>query len=201
MVKLANQFRQLKPKPLPQDIEPDTGAVENPVEQPNNNETASDSTGLDGRTGETVGGRREQGELGQEGSEQSSEPSQTPSVGSTDSGVRERAQSNSVGETLTEIEGKQYRRTSINKPTESTVRAKVFRGGNVEGRGVVWNSTNEAIAHLYKSKKGDAVAETDVELKTPRVVDAKAAYIRRLSLTNRTQKMQWLRSTQRYTKK
>lgn len=153
--------------------EPDTGAVENPVEQPNNNETASDSTGLDGRTGETVGGRREQGELGQEGSEQSSEPSQTSSVGSTDSGVRERAQSDSVGETLTEIEGKQYRRTSINKPTESTVRAKVFRGGNVEGRGVVWNSTNEAVAHLYKSKKGDAVAETDVELKTPRVVDAK----------------------------
>lgn len=153
--------------------ESNEGAVENPVEQPNNNETASDPTGLDGRTGETGGGRREQGELGQEGSEQSSEPSQTPSVGSTDSGVRERAQSNSVGETLTEIEGKQYRRTSINKPTESTVRAKVFRGGNVEGRGVVWNSTNEAVAHLYKSKKGDAVAETDVELKTPRVVDAK----------------------------
>lgn len=153
--------------------ESNEGAVENPVEQPNNNETASDPTGLDGRTGETVGGRRESGELGQEGSEQSSEPSQTPSVGSTDSGVRERAQSNSVGETLTEIEGKQYRRTSINKPTESTVKAKVFRGGNVEGRGVVWNSTNEAVAHLYKPEKGDAVTETDVELKTPRVVDAK----------------------------
>lgn len=153
--------------------EPDTGAVENPVEQPNNNETASDSTGLDGRTGETVSGRRESGELGQEGSQQSSQPSQTPSAGSTDSGVRERSQSDSVGETLTEIEGKQYRRTSISKPTESTVKAKVFRGGNVEGRGVVWNSTNEAVAHLYKSKKGDAVTETDVELKTPRVVDAK----------------------------
>lgn len=153
--------------------ESNEGAVENPVEQPNNNETASDPTGLDGRTGETVGGRREQGELGQEGSQQSSQPSQTPSAGSTDSGVRERAQSDSVGETLTEIEGKQYRRISINKPTESTVKAKVFRGGNVEGRGVVWSSTNEAVAHLYKSKKGDVVAETDVELKTPRVVDAK----------------------------
>ncbi len=153
--------------------ESDTGAVENPVEQPDNNETASDSTGIDGRTGETVGGRRESGELGQEGSQQSSQPSQTPSAGSTDSGVRERTQSDSVGETLTEIEGKQYRRTSINKPTESTVKAKVFRGGNVEGRGVVWNSTNEAVAHLYKPKKGDAVTETDVELKTPRVVDAK----------------------------
>lgn len=153
--------------------ESNEGDVENPVEQPNNNATASDSTGTDGRTGETVGGRRESGELGQEGSEQSSEPSQTSSVGSTDSGVRERTQSDSVGETLTEIEGKQYRRTSINKPTESTVKAKVFRGGDVEGRGVVWNSTNEAVAHLYKSKKGDAVSETEVELKTPRVVDAK----------------------------
>ena len=153
--------------------ESNEGAVENPVEQPNNNETESDPTGLDGRTGETVGGRRESGELGQEGSQQSSQPSQTSSVGSTDSGVRERTQSDSVGETLTEIEGKQYRRTSINKPTESTVKAKVFRGGNVEGRGVVWNSTNEAVAHLYKPKKGDAVTETDVELKTPRVVDAK----------------------------
>ena len=153
--------------------EPNKGVIADPIEQPNNNETASDSTGLDGRTGETVSGRREQGELGQEGSQQSSEPSQTPSAGSTDSGVRERSQSDSVGETLTEIEGKQYRRTSISKPTESTVKAKVFRGGNVEGRGVVWNSTNEAVAHLYKSKKGDAVTETDVELKTPRVVDAK----------------------------
>ena len=153
--------------------ESNEGAVEDLVEQPNNNETASDPTGLDGRTGETVGGRREQGELGQEGSQQSSQPSQTPSAGSTDSGVRERTQSDSVGETLTEIEGKQYRRTSINKPTESTVKAKVFRGGDVEGRGVVWNSTNEAVAHLYKSKKGDAVSETEVELKTPRVVDAK----------------------------
>lgn len=153
--------------------ESNEGAVENPVEQPNNNETESDPTGLDGRTGETVGGRRESGELGQEGSQQGNQSSQETVSGSTDSGVRERAQSDSVGETLTEIEGKQYRRTSINKPTESTVKAKVFRGGNVEGRGVVWNSTNEAVAHLYKSKKGDAVTETDVELKTPRIVDAK----------------------------
>ena len=81
--------------------ESNEGAVENPVEQQNNNETASDSTGADGRTGETVGGRREQGELGQDGSQQGNQPSQTPSAGSTDSGVRERAQSDSVGETLT----------------------------------------------------------------------------------------------------
>lgn len=153
--------------------ESNTGITTNPVEQPNNNTPESDPVGLDGRTGETVGGRREQGELGQERSQQGNQPSQATSTGSTDSGVRERTKSDSVGETLNEIEGKQYRRTSVTKPTESTVKAKVFRGGNVEGRGVVWNSTNEAVAHLYKSNKGDAVTEADVELKTPRVVNVK----------------------------
>lgn len=153
--------------------ESNTGTTANPVEQPNNNTPESDPVGLDGRTGETVGGRREQGELGQDGSQQGNHPSQETSTGSTDSGVRERTKSDSVGETLNEIEGKQYRRTAVTKPTESTVKAKVFRGGNVEGRGVVWNSTNEAVAHLYKAKKGDAVSEADVELKTPRVVNVK----------------------------
>lgn len=153
--------------------ESNTGATENPIEQPNNNTPESDPTGLDGRTGETVGGRREQGELGQAGSQQGNQPSQETGTGSTDSGVRERTKSDSVGETLNEIEGKQYRRTSVTKPTASTVKAKVFRGGNVEGRGVVWNSTNEAVAHLYKAKKGDAITEADVELKAPRVVDVK----------------------------
>lgn len=153
--------------------ESNTGITENPVEQPNNNTPESNPTGLDGRTGETIGGRREQGELGQEGSQQGNQSSQETVTGSTDSGVRERTKSDSVGETLNEIEGKQYRRTSVTKPTESTVKAKVFRGGDVDGRGVVWNSTNEAVAHLYKSKKGDAVTEADVELKTPRVVNVK----------------------------
>lgn len=153
--------------------ESNAGTTANPVEQPNNNTPESNPTGLNGRTGETVGGRREQGELGQEGSQQGNQPSQETSTGSTDSGVRERTKSDSVGETLNEIEGKQYRRTSVTKPTESTVKAKVFRGGNVEGRGVIWNSTNEAVAHLYKSKKGDTVTEADVELKLPRVVNVK----------------------------
>ena len=153
--------------------ESNTGVTANPVEQPNNNTPESDPVGLDGRTGETVGGRREQGELGQEGSQQGNQSSQETVSGSTDSGVRERTKSDSVGETLNEIEGKQYRRTTVTKPTESTVKAKVFRGGNVEGRGVVWNSTNEAVAHLYKSKKGDTVTEADVELKSPRVVNVK----------------------------
>lgn len=80
--------------------ESNTGITTNPVEQPNNNTPESDPVGLDGRTGETVSGRREQRELGQEGSQQGNQPSQETVSGSTDSGVRERAQSDSVGETL-----------------------------------------------------------------------------------------------------
>lgn len=86
--------------------ESNAGVIEDPIEQPNNNTPESDPTGLDGRTGETVSGRREQGELGQDGSQQSSKPSQETGAGSTDSGVRERAQSDSVGETLTAPEKK-----------------------------------------------------------------------------------------------
>lgn len=88
--------------------ESNTGITENPVEQPNNNTPESDSVGLDGRTGETDGGRREQGELGQDGSQQGNQPSQATSTGSTDSGVRERTQSDSVGETLTPSERLAY---------------------------------------------------------------------------------------------
>lgn len=88
--------------------ESNTGITANPVEQPNNNTPESDPVGLDGRTGETVGGRREQGELGQERSQQGNQPSQETSTGSTDSGVRERTKSDSVGETLTPSERLAY---------------------------------------------------------------------------------------------
>lgn len=88
--------------------ESNTGITENPVGQPNNNTPESDPVGLDGRTGETVGGRREQGELGQERSQQGNQSSQETVSGSTDSGVRERAQSDSVGETLTPSERLAY---------------------------------------------------------------------------------------------
>lgn len=88
--------------------ESNTGVTENPIEQPNNNTPESNPTGLDGRTGETVGGRREQGELGQDGSQQGNQPSQETGSGSTDSGVRERTKSDSVGETLTPSERLAY---------------------------------------------------------------------------------------------
>nr|DAO39904.1 MAG TPA: MAEBL protein [Caudoviricetes sp.] len=88
--------------------ESNTGTTANPVEQPNNNTPESDPVGLDGRTGETVGGRREQGELGQERSQQGNQSSQETVSGSTDSGVRERTKSDSVGETLTSSERLAY---------------------------------------------------------------------------------------------
>lgn len=68
--------------------------------QPHNLTQESNSTGIDGRTSETDTVRGEQGELGQDGSKQGGEPTQATSETSTDSGVQQRSQSDSVGETL-----------------------------------------------------------------------------------------------------
>lgn len=78
----------------------DTGASANPIEQPHDNTPASDTTGADGRTGETDPARGERGELGQNGGEQGGEPTQTVVEKSDDGGVQQRSQSDSVGETL-----------------------------------------------------------------------------------------------------
>jgi len=78
----------------------DTGASADPIEQPHDNAPASDTTGTDGRTGETDPTRGERGELGQNGGEQGGEPTQTVVEKSDDGGVQQRAQSDSVGETL-----------------------------------------------------------------------------------------------------
>ena len=107
--------------------ESNTGTTANPVEQPNNNTPESDPVGLDGRTGETVGGRREQGELGQEGSQQGNQPSQATSTGSTDSGVQQRAQSNSVGETLSVSQGVNEKPVSKKKTAEQLNNTKTER--------------------------------------------------------------------------
>ena len=107
--------------------ESNAGAVENSVEQPNNNPPESNPTGLDGRTGETVGGRREQGELGQERSQQGNQPSQETVSGSTDSGVRERAQSDSVGKTLSVSQGVSEKPASKKKTAEQLNNTKTER--------------------------------------------------------------------------
>lgn len=78
----------------------DTGASADPIEQPYDNAPASDTTGTDGRTGETDPTRGERGELGQDGGQQGGEPTQTVVEESANGGVQQRAQSDSVGETL-----------------------------------------------------------------------------------------------------
>lgn len=80
----------------------DTGVVADPTEQPHDNTPASDTTGADGRTGETDTTRGERGELGETGSEQSGRPTETTREDSAGSGVQQRSQSDSVGETLDE---------------------------------------------------------------------------------------------------
>ena len=70
------------------------------IGQPHDLTQESSATGLDGRTSETDTVRGEQGELGQNGSKQGGEPTQATSETSTDSGVQQRSQSDSVGETL-----------------------------------------------------------------------------------------------------
>lgn len=107
--------------------ESNAGVTANPVEQPNNNTSESDPVGLDGRTGETVSGRREQGELGQEGSQQGNQPSQETVSGSTDSGVRERTQSDSVGETLSVSQGVNEKPAPTKKTAEQLNNAKTER--------------------------------------------------------------------------
>lgn len=107
--------------------ESNTGVTTDPIEQPNNNTPESDTTGPDGRTGETVSGRREQRELGQEGSQQGNQPSQETVSGSTDSGVRERAKSDSVGETLSVSQGVNEKPVSKKKTAEQLNNAKTER--------------------------------------------------------------------------
>lgn len=81
--------------------QPDERATTDITGEPNNNTQTSDTVGASGRTGETDSEPRESRELGQDGSEQGGEPTQTPSTGSTDSGVQQRTESDSSGETLT----------------------------------------------------------------------------------------------------
>ena len=133
-----------------------TGTTADLTQQPNNNPTTSGTVGLDGRTDQANGQRVEQGELGEQGGEQNREPTQTTQSGSTDSGVQQRTQSDSVGETLTST-------PVVNNVT-------VHRGGPVEGRGLAWFSSNEYVAKTYAN---DGVTSTaQVTMQNPRVIDA-----------------------------
>lgn len=78
----------------------DTQSTSDSTGQPHDLTQESNPTGLDRRTSETDTVRGEQGELGQDGSKQGGEPTQATGETSTDSGVQQRSQSDSVGETL-----------------------------------------------------------------------------------------------------
>lgn len=83
------------------DSQSDTGAIADIAEQQDNNSQPSGAVGVDGRTGNTVGQGVEQGTSGQNRVTQTGEPTETTQSGSENSGVQQRTQSDSVGETLT----------------------------------------------------------------------------------------------------
>lgn len=107
--------------------QPDPQSPPNPFGQSDDNTQESNSTGTDGRTRETDPTRGEQGELGQNGSEQSGEPTQATSETSTDSGVQQRSQSNSVGETLTPEKRKERIAELENQEREDLAKAESDR--------------------------------------------------------------------------
>ena len=107
--------------------QPDPQSPPNPFGQSDDNTQESNSTGTDGRTSETDPTRGEQGELGQNGSEQSGEPTQATSETSTDSGVQQRSQSNSVGETLTPEKRKERIAELENQEREDLAKAESDR--------------------------------------------------------------------------
>ena len=113
----------------------DTGATADLTQQPNNNPTTSGTVGLDGRTDQTNGQRVEQGELGGQGGEQNREPTQTAQSGSTDSGVQQRTQSDSVGETLD---------TSTDAPSDTPAQTTQISSPTVEsGLRTTFNSEED----------------------------------------------------------
>lgn len=96
----------------------DTGVVADLTEQQNDNTPTSDTTGTDGRTGETDNTRGERGELGETGSKQSGGPTETTRTESAGNGVQQRAQSDSVGETLNNENVSTGAGEQVSRPTE-----------------------------------------------------------------------------------
>lgn len=130
----------------------DPQSTPNPFEQSDNNTPKSNATGLDGRTSETDSTRGEQGELGQNGSEQSGEPTQATSETSTDSGVQQRPQSNSVGETLTPEKRKERIAELENQEREDLAKAESDRDTKIASDYAKSKSGNNAYANSNASQ-------------------------------------------------
>lgn len=132
--------------------QPDPQSSPNPLEQSDDNTPKSNATGLDGRTSETDSTRGEQGELGQNGSEQSGEPTQATSETSTDSGVQQRPQSNSVGETLTPEKRKERIVELENQEREDLAKAESDRDTKIASDYAKSKSGNNAYANSNASQ-------------------------------------------------
>lgn len=132
--------------------QPDPQSSPNPFEQSDDNTPKSNATGLDGRTSETDSTRGEQGELGQNGSEQSGEPTQATSETSTDSGVQQRPQSNSVGETLTPEKRKERIAELENQEREDLAKAESDRDTKIASDYEKSKSDNNSYANSNASQ-------------------------------------------------
>lgn len=119
----------------------DTGVVADLTEQPHDNTPASDSTGTDGRTGETDSTRGERGKLGETGSEQSGRPTETTRAESASDGVQQRAQSDSVGETLNDGTVPATGSKQNSRPTEQSVRTDIVSNKETTNEQVNTDST------------------------------------------------------------
>lgn len=135
--------------------------------QPHDLTQESNSTWLDGRTSETDTVRGEQGELGQDGSKQGGEPTQATSETSTDSGVQQRSQSDSVGETLAPEErknGTRNRKRNSGSTEQSEPRSTVASGEQT----TVSNETTETSSTsdtTTQTKSADEISATKSERK------------------------------------
>ena len=142
--------------------QPDPQSSPNPLEQSDDNTSKSNATGLDGRTSETDSTRGEQGELGQNGSEQSGEPTQATSETSTDSGVQQRPQSNSVGETLTPEKRKERIAELENQEREDLAKAESDRDTKIASDYEKSKSGNNSYANSNASQiERDIQSSTD----------------------------------------
>lgn len=141
--------------------QPNTQSVTNLVEQPNDNTAESSAVGIDGRTNETDGSGVERREPWQDGSTQDLQSAETTQFGDENSGVQQRTESNSSGETLvvpyakTALEKGEVSSVSVyeDRPTQKLDDKNFeFFSGGVSNGPVVWGSMSSNLAYGYARK-------------------------------------------------
>lgn len=140
------------------DSQSNTGIVENTLGEQNNNQTASDTTGVDGRTEQTDGRPVERGELRETGVKQDSNATQTASTPSENSGVQQRTESDSSRKALADSKDTTYKERPKQKVDDPEF--KIYSGGALSDQ--PWGSMSSNLAYGYarKSDKGNQVIST-----------------------------------------